>query len=328
MENNLDFKVVINNKSEYESLYTWSINEVGEDGDKVKQNPFLKRDYVPFHWSSYFLTKKLTYQSTFKLEKPLDGFFDEITDKTFQKKRGSKNKDDEVSDHHDHDKYNKNEQEVIFGDMVPDNRRSFTDYSVFGTNRTIGSFDLLIYGVNEGEETCHCWGSPSYTTEVDFRDMTTDDSFQVVVSVSHNRFKELKDSITNKSLSSLQVILGGVKGFYSPWSPGISSSTIKILTTRQPVEIPEDFDLEIPKLGIVNEIELIPNLTQELVILEENEDYEDDEDYDDKPTYTTGEYLQKQTLDEIHSLKTIFEKLIKPLWILVGLMGVLVLLFL
>ena len=302
MENDLDFRVVINNKSEHESLYTWSINELSDD-DKVQQNPFLDRDYVPFNWSSYFLTKKLTYQSTFKLERPID-------------------------DSDDLDEFNKEETEVISGEMFPDNRRSFTNYSLFGTNRTIELFDLLIYGVDEGKETCNCWGSPSYTTEVDFRDITVNDTCQVVVYISHNKFKELKDGITNKSISSLQVILGGVKGFYSPWTPGISSSVIKILTTHQPVEIPKDFSLEVPKLGMIDEIQLTPNTTQELVILEEDEDYEDDVDYDDKPTYTTGEYLQKQTLDEIHSLKTIFEKLTKPLWILVGLMGVLVLLFL
>lgn len=248
MEDNLDFKVVINNKSEYESLYSWSINEVGEDGDRVQQNPFLREDYVQFMGSSLFLTKKLSYQSTFKLE-PLDDFFD------------------------DSGEFYKEETELIWGKMFPDNRRSYTNYSIFGTNRTIESLDLKILGVDKGKESCICKGFPSYTINNDIEDITVDDYCEVIVYVSHNKFKELKDSITNKSISSLQVILGGVNGFYSPWSPVQTSHTlIKILTNNQPLEIPENLDLEIPKLGIINEIELIHNITQELVISGEDED--------------------------------------------------------
>ena len=247
MEDNLDFKVVINNKSEYESLYSWSINEVGEDGDRVQQHPLLSEDYVQFRGSSLFLTKKLSYQSTFKLEP--DVFLD------------------------DSGELYKEETEIIWGKMFPDNRRSYTNYSIFGTNRTIESLDLKILGVDKGKESCRCRGFPSYTINNDIEDITTDDYCGVIVYVSHNKFKELKDSITNKSISSLQVNLGGVNGFYSPWSPVERPLTlIKILTTDQPVEIPENFDLEIPKLGIINEIELIHNITQELVISGEDED--------------------------------------------------------
>lgn len=295
MRDNLDFKVVINNHSKFESRYDWSINEVKDYGNKISPTPTPSRsDYVPYDWHLRFLTKNLTYSSTFKVNKRVDGVLDENT--------GTLESTD-------------NERESIFGDMIPDNRGGSANYSIFGTNRTLDSFDLVIYGVDEGQEACECWGSPSYTTNVDWRDETTDDCFQVIVSVSYEKFAELKSSIVNKSLSSLHVCLRGVKGFYSPLTPNADVSDIKILPTQIPVEIPDDFELEVPKVGPVDEIELTPRFIQELC-------------YRDETKYSTGEDVQQQTLYEVRSLKNVFGKITTPIWILVGLMGVLVLLLL
>jgi hypothetical protein len=52
-----------------------------------------------------------------------------------------------------------------------------TSFSMFGTDRTIKSFQLEIHPIADPaeQESCRAWGSVSYTTEIDFRHETSDD---------------------------------------------------------------------------------------------------------------------------------------------------------
>jgi hypothetical protein len=62
LEHHLDRRVVLNTDSEFQSLYRWSLQEVGEDGAKVG------RDQIPWDYGLYFAASDMTLRDTFAIE--------------------------------------------------------------------------------------------------------------------------------------------------------------------------------------------------------------------------------------------------------------------
>ena len=131
---------------------------------------------------------------------------------------------------------------------------------MFGTNRTIGAIGLDIYPVEDDEaESCSAWGSVSHTTDIDFRDVTFDDILTFILRLKTDQFSRLARMIAEKSINGGTVSVHDVEGFYSDWSPAISTDDIKVLTNYEedhPIEVPERCPIVPPRLGKVREFEL------------------------------------------------------------------------
>ena len=294
----LDYELKVNTESEHESLYSWSINEVKEES-----KDYL-RDWINYQWGNYFTVKDISYSSHLECELPHDSDrFDKLTVQEYFKKRNEQDFDLTTS-------------ENLSGTLTSDKD---TSYSMFGTDRFIEDFSLFIR--RGDKEDCRVWGQPQNTYEMDFSYDTTPDSIQIVLTLKEDRFDELKQRIINKTISTMDLRIGSVDGFYSHWSPGISASRVKVLTKDHVLNEPEG--LHISRLNHVGEWSLHTHSSQETEIKLTKEDGDDvyyDEDFKEskEPSYTTSEYLQKQLLDETIKLRVDISTFRKYLFYLLG----------
>jgi hypothetical protein len=236
MEYHFDHRIRLNQESEYKNLYSWSLRELSETGEQ------LGSDQVPWHWSLYFSAGELRYNKELSLERQGD------PEDILPSQEGVSSSESISAVLHsgvtNADGYF--EQETVF--------------SMFGTERQIKEFSLIIRPLEEGgsEQTCRIWGCVSYTSEIDFRTETEDDILQISVEVSLGRFKELRDLVNHVRPNILFIRLGRVSGFYSEWSPSVSTNRIKVLTrgSEHNVELPDECEVDPPRLGTVGEFVL------------------------------------------------------------------------
>ena len=231
MDYDLDYQLRLNLQTEFSSLYSWAIQEISADG-----NP-ASRELIPWSWSLYFDAIGLKYSFQIENEKKYgrDEGFDQLGGSFLT-------------------------SEVISGSLKPQaRRRSASNYSFFGTKRSIPEFDLRITRCSDdASESCHLWGSVSYTSEWDFENVTQPDCVSINLALSSENFEKLKLRISSQSLDSVQLRLQGVSGFYSDWSPSIRTDHIKILAniSDQKLEVPENSHIDPPVLGQVEEFSL------------------------------------------------------------------------
>ena len=135
---------------------------------------------------------------------------------------------------------------------------------MFGTDRSIQSFQLDIHPVTDPakrQEGCSAWGSVSYTAEIDFRNDTTDDCLNFYMFVKPETFARYAAKIAHGLVDEIILSLGSVAGFYSEWSPSISTNNVKVLTkgSEQNIGLPASVEFEPPRLGEVGEAQLYIN---------------------------------------------------------------------
>jgi hypothetical protein len=226
LESHLDSKIVLSEDSKYRNLYSWFLLESGDNA--VKSD----RCQVPWEWTLYFTLADIILSSSFSIESS-DG--------------------------------KSTTRETIEAKLVPNDARNThfrddTAYSMLGTNRLIKDFRLHIREVSEGgEENCSVWGCVSYTAEVDFRDVRSDDIVIFYLWVTRERFDQYAQVIRYNAITHGLFKVGRVAGFYSEWSPAVSTSSVKVLTADknfQPVEMPDGCLIDPPRLRKVGEFEL------------------------------------------------------------------------
>jgi hypothetical protein len=224
---------------EHKSLYSWAISEIDAQGQQIG------RDQIPWDWTLRFtaascvLGENIEIKSQSRIEKtplPLN----------------------EVAQH-----------EVIRVRLRPGGPQDDDDYlrqttfSMFGTDRVIKSFQLDIHPIaNPAEqESCSAWGTVSCTTEIDFRNETTDDCIVFYLFVKPDTFARYAAKIADGSVDEMILSVGSVAGFYSEWSPSISTRQVKVLTKggEQNVTLPAGLPFEPPRLGDVGTAELYIN---------------------------------------------------------------------
>lgn len=238
MDYHLNRTIRLSEESEYKNLYPWSLQEFNDKDEKVGM------DQIPWDWSLQFISSELRHSSSIKIER-LEESENDI--KNFSSVE---------------------ESESIFAILHPgiciDGQwlERDTSYSMFGTDRKINDFALNIYKIDEDDdnkESCNLWGCVSYTAEVDFRDETMDDCVQININLLPERFNLLAKLVQSQRIDIVAVSLRRASGFYSEWSPSVSTESIKILTgfdDDQKVLIPEDCKISPPRLGQVDEFEL------------------------------------------------------------------------
>jgi hypothetical protein len=278
MDYHLDRKVILSQESEHKSLYKWSLQEIDANGKK------LGRDLIPWAWSFNFRASELSLRDTLSFEKKY--------------KNGSREKEVISED-----------RRFIFARLTPERKRGQfrdTTFSMFGTGRTIPRFELHIQKIeNENEpERCVAWGCVSYTAEVDFRNETTDDCLIFMMYLSPSRFAAYAEKIASSAVDEVFLRVTGVSGFYSDWSPSISTNHVKVLSGggEHEVAIPNNCTINPPRIGDVVEAQVYFRSNCELA--KERPDTEEDDELSDDEEETQPEpkktAVQSLALEELN----------------------------
>lgn len=239
MDYHLDRRVILNDDPKYLSLYKWSLQELGDDGKQIGH------DLIPWWYSLDFVAFELSLSDKLNI-KP------------------------DYKEPQDSQRTGVRREQSIIGKLRPNplgpNRQ--TSYSMLGTNRRISDFYLRIEALPEGETvpTCSVWGSLAFTAETDFRNEEFQDSLSFTLRVTSAQLAEYVARITNSTLDLLSLSISGVQGFYSEWSPSISTNAIKVLTSddEHTVEIPAGWAFPPPRLGEVMEANVSFHVTKTL----------------------------------------------------------------
>lgn len=255
MDFHIDRRVILSEESEYKNLYDWSLKEIDGDGKQVG------RDLIPWAWGVSFTARNLVLTETLSLSSEML----------------SSSSDDGDSN----TKREATKRQSIRATLRPWDLEPYcqTGFSMFGTGRALSKFDLVIYKLQEGdgEERCVAWGSVSYTSEIDFREDTTDDVLIFNLFICSDRFARYAERIAGRTVDEVVFRVRGVAGFYSDWSPSITADSIKVLTNSEEHKIqnPDDCTIKPPRLGEVAEAELH---FHRIIRLERTETKETDED--------------------------------------------------
>lgn len=289
MDCHFDYTIKLNTETEHSSLYKWCLQEIDRSGEQVG------RDLIPWVWPLEFDVTEIRHTYTLKHDDPKSLRFDRGVKET---------KTDEPN-------IEFNTSEGIYATLIPAEGRRYgrTSYSMIGTKRAIKDIRLRIEKAES--DSCRAWGAVSQTFELDFEEETTQDNIMFLLRLTPVKFDELARKINSVGVDGATLQLSGVWGFYSDWSPELSTGRIKVLTSiikDHVVEVEQDADLAPPRLGEVQEFQFWLSNNHRLTSGDENDavDYgwaknraeaevrsvsedDDSEDDDDRPIYTMNE---------------------------------------
>jgi hypothetical protein len=231
----LDRGLRLHTDPEHKSLYRWAINEIDAQGQQVGQ------DQIPWVWSLNFTATSCVLGDSFNIESQ------------FQEEEATP--PPKIT-----------QRQVIHVQLRPGrpwDDEEETSFSMFGTDRIIKSFQLDIHPITDPakQESCSAWGSVSYTTEIDFRNETTDDCVTFSLFVKPETFARYGAKIAHGLADEIHLRVNAVAGFYSEWSPSISTDRVKVLAggEEHKVILPTGLDFKPPRLGEVGSAELFIN---------------------------------------------------------------------
>lgn len=245
MDFHLERGLRLHTNPEHKNLYNWAINEIDARGQQIGH------DQIPWGWTLHFtatscvLGDSIEIKSQFQIEETAPALREIV------------------------------QRQVIRVTLRPGSPRDDGDYfrktifSMFGTDRAIKSFQLDIHPIADPaeQESCTAWGTVSYTAEIDFRNETTDDCIVFYMFVKPDTFARCAAKIAHGLVDEMILRVGSVAGFYSEWSPSISTDHVKVLTKgdEQNITLPAGLQFEPPRLGDIGAAELYINRRLEFV---------------------------------------------------------------
>jgi hypothetical protein len=229
----------LHTEPEYKSLYQWAIIEVDAQGQKIGG------DQIPWEWTLNFTATSCVLGDNLDIRSELP-----IADTTPAAPKVVKDQALRI--------------QLRPGSPQDDgNYHRQTTFSMFGTARPIKNFQLDIYPIADPPEPerCGAWGSISYTTDVDFRDETSNDCIVFTLFVTPESFAHYSAKVSHGFVDDMVFSVGSVDGFYSEWSPSISTRNVKVLTgyDEQKITAPPDLQFQPPRLGYVGAAKLYIN---------------------------------------------------------------------
>ena len=266
------------NVNEGRGLYTWAINEILENGEVANC------DQIPWHWSFAFVATECILGDIFCIEKS-------------------------YSDKDPKSPPEVNERPHIRMQLRSWTRHSIneTKFSMFGTDRVINDIALFIRPMIDTQkyEYCHVGGVVSYTAEDDdFINKIERDILEFTLFVKQDRFDKFALAIRAGQIDQISFNVGGVSGFYSGWSPSISTDRVKVLTAGevQHIETAANPEIEIPRLGTVRNCDLY--FRRRLVFANEHvvtEQVDQLSEFESRPTQNNA--LNTDTIEDPEMLK-------------------------
>jgi hypothetical protein len=266
VDDNLEYGLRLHTEPEHKDR--WAINEIDAHGRKVGE------DQIPWPWTLSFTATSCVLGDSFEIRPDYQ------------------NKETEPPP-------SKIEQrQVIHVRLRPGSPRGDdeTTFSMFGTDRTIKSFDLLIRPIedpakDEGisgskdrtsledmslgdalqaaleaaggyvkdppTERCTAWGYVSRKTEFNF--VISDDCVEFHLYVKPETFARYGAKVAHGLVDEIVLRVGKVSGFYSEWSRETSTDRVKVLTAGQKITLPPGLQFEPPRLRHVGEAQLYIN---------------------------------------------------------------------
>ncbi len=142
------------------------------------------------------------------------------------------------------------------------------------------------------------------------KDDITPDCIEISIGLKDDDYQEIAERIKDKTINSYFITLDNVKGFYSPWSPQVSTPEIKVLTQEHEVNIDENAlpdDYELPRLGNVGSFTMISRFAYELSKEDKTEEDDIDEPIDSIVPLSTSERIQEETKQELSKLLSLIQ---------------------
>lgn len=228
MKNHYDRKIVYSTEREHESLYKWSLKELDSGGTQVGG------DWLQWAWSLEFKAQNASIQQSWSTHDRYAVSDGNIDPKIIQSR-------------------------FIHAELEPFSHDGWPPrYSMLGSDRTVTNFILRVEQISDEQaERCTLDGMVQSTMEINFRDVTQEDTLWIYFHFHAATFARYADRIIADEVDSLRVRIGRVAGFYADWSPSITTDRIGILTSNsdhEVGEVPEDVSLA--RLGDVGEANL------------------------------------------------------------------------
>jgi hypothetical protein len=241
MEDHLDFVLEVGLEEEYASLYAWYIQELDGAGNPVGEK------LIPWRGYHQFSLKGVRYSTCVQRR-----FRDELDDEAFA--------DLDLLD-------GKALVRRISGWLKPQGE---VVYSMLGTERELSKINFTVTPTScseSGEEGIKIMGGVSYTAEIDFRDDTTPDWLSVDITIDDQSFNHFVEQVLRGNVQG-QLSIDSPEGFYSEWSPSISTNRLKILNQMPSSKwvkpdqrlvhksVPDASSVTPPRLGFVRQFSL------------------------------------------------------------------------
>ena len=249
MENELEYTIAVKEELEHPSFYPHYIVEIDQNGIEVEG---INHKWIPFHFSIYFLAKTIRYIPSWNFSACI---FEAKEKEEDLRKTKSKKKMHAKDFHVDYDV-----SESIVGTMQIDPNEHLDGISMFGTERGLLN---LSFRISVGkQEICRLIGFPQYSVE---GSNFIPDCLQIEIIFKEEKFRRLVELVRNNTITKFPIRLGQVAGLYARWSPSFAASKIKVLTPHHELEDPLDFAPHFRTLGVVGEIDLSPQISQDIL---------------------------------------------------------------
>jgi hypothetical protein len=221
MKYNLERSIRLDSDPKLKGLYTWALQEVGEDGEQIG------RDQIPWGMSISFAATELTLHEGHAAQAKYD------TSRTWVRAKLTPAKGRHW-------------------------RRP--TFSMFGTEREIGSIQLFVHRLEneEGkkpESTVRVAGWPSFTDTDPLWGGDNDDFIQFDLGLPADEFDRIASRVALGQVDSADFTCHA-SGFYSEWTPDIETDAYKVLCAEQReqgITIPEGCEIDPPRLGDVRD---------------------------------------------------------------------------
>lgn len=238
MKYNLERPIRFEDQPKYKSLYTWALQEVGEDGQQIGS------DQIPWGMSLSFSATELTLHEG----------------------------------HAAQSKYDKT-RTWLRAKLTPAKGRRWRrpSYSMFGTDREIGTIQLFIHRLEDEdgetpESTVRVAGWPSYTDDDPLWGGIHDDLIQFDLCLPATEFDRIASRVAHEQVDNAEFTCHAT-GFYAEWTPDIEVDEFKVLCAEQreqTIAMPECCEIDPPRLGEIRDASFsIQKVIQPRLILEQ-----------------------------------------------------------
>lgn len=245
MDYRLKRKIYLNEEFN-QILAKWSLEEIDENNNKIDHN------LTPWPGTVWFSA------TSFKIVREIKNHEDDLDDP-------SKNLYKEIK---------------IIGNLQPGflddegNLKDTISYSMFGTDRKIKNFNISIYqnSSNEVKELYELGIISNYNIDNEWFELSgylkeesgvfLHDQLELHLFLNKIKFNEFLDLIESKKIDTFNILLKGVRGFYSDWQPDYwQPNFIKILTKSHIIENSNQSEIQPKRLGFLDKFSIITSKT-------------------------------------------------------------------
>ena len=193
--------------NEYKVLYKWCLRQTQEDGTQ------LDRDLIPWFWSLQFEAAEVFHNISYSRDWP--GLNDGDEDEKYEDEKDAAANVDTI--------------ETIQAKLIPVERLSFAPrYYMFGYRDAVGMISLTV--IRSSKDThCTAFSFAKYRSEIDFHQEDIPHHLGFNLRLSEDKFDKILQLMKLNTLYRLSLSVGKVDGFYSNWSPEITTDSIHIL---------------------------------------------------------------------------------------------------